>query len=53
MGSSLYLSGGVQSTDRLVKTIAQSSTFKIGDVVRFDMVSGQYDNRCVSLVVFC
>jgi len=42
MGSSLYLSGGLQSTDRLVKTIAQSSTFKIGDVVRFDMVSGQY-----------
>ena len=42
MGSALYLSGGVQSTDRLVKTISQAHTFKIGDVLRFDVASGQY-----------
>lgn len=36
MGSSLYLSGGVQSTDQLLKTITQNNTFSAGTVVRWD-----------------
>jgi hypothetical protein len=42
MGSSLYLSGGVQTTDQLVKTVSQSNSFSVGDVLRWDVSSGTY-----------
>ena len=56
MGSSLYLSGGVQSTDQLVKTVSQSNTFAIGDAIRWDIITNSYkkaqaDNAINSEVV--
>ena len=42
MGSSLYLSGGVQATDQLVKTVSQAHSFVVGDVVRFDSSVGEF-----------
>ena len=42
MGSSLYLSGGVQNTSKLVKTFATANSFAVGDVVRYDVASTSY-----------
>ena len=56
MGSSLYLSGGVQNTSKLVKTFATANSFAVGDVVRYDVAStsfvkAQADNATNSEVV--
>ena len=42
MGSSLYLSGGVQTTSKLTKTFAVANSFAVGDVVRYDVASTSY-----------
>jgi len=42
MGSSLYLSGGVQNTSKLVKTFATANSFAVGDVVRYDVASTSF-----------
>jgi len=42
MGSSLYLSGGVQNTSKLVKTFAVANSFAVGDVVRYDVASTSF-----------
>jgi len=42
MGSSLYLSGGVQSTSKLTKTFSVANSFAVGDVVRYDIPSSSY-----------
>ena len=42
MGSSLFLSGGVQQTDQLIQTVSRAHSFSIGDAVRFDVSSGTY-----------
>jgi hypothetical protein len=56
MGSSLYLSGGVQNTSKLVKTFAVANSFAVGDVVRYDVgstsfVKAQADSATNSEVV--